>query len=127
VYRVEEKVEREYERTWPDGERSPGVSRFLGAASPGDEPRAVRGVLGRPACAAGPEDPRGNVALHANVVAEPLTPGAPDWDGMAILHFRTAHDLRERFYDSDAAGRPSRRTSRSSAAGAGLFTQASGS
>ena len=40
-----------------------------------------------------------------NVVSAALTPGAPDWDGMAILHFRTAEDLRERFYDSDAGRR----------------------
>ena len=40
-----------------------------------------------------------------NVVVEPLTPDAPEVDGIAQLYFRTAHDLHERFYDSEAGRR----------------------
>ncbi len=40
-----------------------------------------------------------------NVVVEPLTPEAPEVDGIAQLYFRTAHDLHERFYDSEAGRR----------------------
>jgi uncharacterized protein (TIGR02118 family) len=36
-----------------------------------------------------------------NVFDEALTPGAPNWDGVAELHFRSSHDLINRFYDSD--------------------------
>jgi len=35
-----------------------------------------------------------------NVVVEPLTPDAPDVDGIAQLSFRTADDFHERYYDS---------------------------
>lgn len=40
-----------------------------------------------------------------NVVVEPLTAGAPEVDGIAQLYFRTAHDLHERFYDSESGRR----------------------
>lgn len=36
-----------------------------------------------------------------NVVRTPLTPDAPDVDGMAQLHFRSLDDFRERFHASD--------------------------
>jgi hypothetical protein len=36
-----------------------------------------------------------------NVVVEPITPDAPEIDGIAELRFRSVADLRERFYDSD--------------------------
>jgi len=35
-----------------------------------------------------------------NVVVEPLTPGAPEVDGIAELGFASIQDLRERMYDS---------------------------
>jgi hypothetical protein len=35
-----------------------------------------------------------------NVVVEPLTPGAPDIDGIAELSFRSEADRQERMYDS---------------------------
>jgi uncharacterized protein (TIGR02118 family) len=37
-----------------------------------------------------------------NVVVAPITPDAPEVDGIAELHFRSVADLRDRFYDSDA-------------------------
>lgn len=36
-----------------------------------------------------------------NVVVAPVTPGSPEVDGVAEMRFRSATDLRERFYDSD--------------------------
>ncbi|MGH9032509.1 MAG: EthD domain-containing protein [Acidimicrobiia bacterium] len=35
-----------------------------------------------------------------NIVVEPLTPGAPEVDGIAELGFASVGDLRERMYDS---------------------------
>jgi hypothetical protein len=40
-----------------------------------------------------------------NVVVRALTPAAPEVDGIAELHFRTAKDLRDRFYDSEEGRR----------------------
>lgn len=102
VYQVEEKTEREYDRTWPAGEQSPGVKSFFLAlrrqALTHDEFAAYWGDRHAPLA----------LKIHVgmwrytrNVVSTALTPGAPDWDGMAILHFRSAQDLRERFYDSE--------------------------
>ena len=103
VYSVEEKVERDYLRDWPDGARSPGVkSFFLALRHPEmshDEFAAYWGDRHAPLA----------LKIHVgmwrytrNVVTEALTEDAADWDGMAILHFRSAFDLRERFYDSEA-------------------------
>ena len=47
-----------------------------------------------------------------NVVVEPLTPDAPEVDGIAQLYFRTAHDFHERYYDSEAGRQPRRRRRR---------------
>jgi uncharacterized protein (TIGR02118 family) len=102
VYAVDEKVERDYDCTWPVGERSPGVkSFFLALRHPEmshDEFAAYWGEKHAPLA----------LKIHVgmwrytrNVVSRPLTADAPDWDGMAILHFRSSFDLRERFYDSD--------------------------
>ena len=44
-----------------------------------------------------------------NVVAETLTPGAPEVDGIAELGFRTLHDVHERMYDSPAGAEIIRR------------------
>jgi uncharacterized protein (TIGR02118 family) len=103
VYAVEETIEREYERTWPIGERSPGVKSFFLA---GRHPKMTHDEF---AAYWGNQHAPLALRIHVgmwrytrNVVTGPLTAGAPDWDGMAILHFRTAQDLRERFYDSEA-------------------------
>jgi uncharacterized protein (TIGR02118 family) len=40
-----------------------------------------------------------------NVVVAPLTPDAPEVDGIAEMRFRSVADLRERFYDSEAGQR----------------------
>ena len=36
-----------------------------------------------------------------NPVLETLTPGSPEVDGVAEMHFRSATDLRDRFFASD--------------------------
>ena len=44
-----------------------------------------------------------------NVVIDPLTPGAPEVDGVAELGFRTLRDVHERMYDSPAGAEIIRR------------------
>lgn len=36
-----------------------------------------------------------------NVVTASLSPDAPQWDGIAELHFKTPEDMRDRMYDSE--------------------------
>ena len=106
AYLVEEKVEREFERTWPVGERSPGVkSFFLALRNPAMTHDEFARYWGEQHAPLALKIHIGMWRYTRNVVAEALTPGAPDWDGMAILHFRTSEDLRERFYDSDEGRR----------------------
>jgi uncharacterized protein (TIGR02118 family) len=99
---VNEKVEREYDRTWPTGERSPGVkSFFLALRRPDMTHGQFADYWGNQHAPLALKIHVGMWRYTRNVVTEALTPGAPNWDGAAILHFRTARDLRERFYDSD--------------------------
>jgi uncharacterized protein (TIGR02118 family) len=44
-----------------------------------------------------------------NIVVEPVTPGAPEVDGIAELGFRTLRDVHERIYDSPAGAEIIRR------------------
>jgi uncharacterized protein (TIGR02118 family) len=44
-----------------------------------------------------------------NVVTEPVTPGAPEVDGIAELGFRSIRDVHERMYDSPAGAEIIRR------------------
>lgn len=103
VYQVEESVEREYERSWAVGERSPGVkSYYLMLRNPAMTHKEATDYWGEQHAPLALKIHIGMWRYARNVVSQALTPGAPDWDGMAILHFRSAFDLRERFYDSDA-------------------------
>lgn len=95
-YRVVEHVQRDYERTWEIEERSPGekliaplrraegltheqfVEHWLGAHSP----LALKHVLGM-------------WRYVTNVVVEPLTPRAPEIDGIVEVHY-----LEQRQFDS---------------------------
>jgi uncharacterized protein (TIGR02118 family) len=106
AYAVAERVQIDYERTWPDGEPSPGVRRmsFLHRAD----------GISREEMSAHWSDVHAPLArVHhpaiwryvQNTVVEPLTPGAPDIDAVAELHFRSREDLRDRFYDSDEGRR----------------------
>ena len=37
-----------------------------------------------------------------NLVDQPLTPGAPGYNGVAMLYFPTQQDLEQRLYDTPA-------------------------
>jgi uncharacterized protein (TIGR02118 family) len=102
AYLVDERVQIDWTRDWPDGTPTPAIEQIP----------FVRKL---------PELTRAQFAAHwsdkhtllvpihhpgvaryvQNVVVERLTPEAPEFDGVAQLYFRTAHDLHERYYDSD--------------------------
>lgn len=100
-YRVDEAVQRDYERTWPAGAPSPGA-KLIGLLRRTEAmtheqfaehwlhthaPLALKHVLGM-------------TRYVINVVREPLTPGAPEVDGIVEVQFATLEDLRNRRYDS---------------------------
>jgi uncharacterized protein (TIGR02118 family) len=99
AYRVDERVVIDYERTWPEGERSPGVKYMsLMRRAPG---------LSREEMDAYWRDHHTPIALEHhdgmwkyvhNVVREPLTLDPPEVDGLVEMHFPTVDDFRERFF-----------------------------
>jgi uncharacterized protein (TIGR02118 family) len=91
-----------WERTWPDGERAPGVKMvsFMRRADGLTHQQFVRHWTERHA----PLARRHHVGLWnytQNVVRRAYTPGGGRIDGIAELHFRSRADFEERFFDSD--------------------------
>jgi uncharacterized protein (TIGR02118 family) len=106
AYLVDERVRIDDHRDWPPGEESPGIGRISFV-------RALPG-LGRAEMARHWGEVHWPIArVHhpalwryvQNVVVEPITPDAPEVDGIAELRFRSVADLRERFYDSEEGKR----------------------
>jgi uncharacterized protein (TIGR02118 family) len=102
AYVVDEQVQWDYVRDWPEGEVTPGVKRIS----------FVRRLpaLTRTEFATHWTDVHAPLArVHhpaiwryvQNVVVDAITPDAPEVDGVAELQFRTYDDLRHRMYDSD--------------------------
>jgi hypothetical protein len=100
-YLVTESVPRDYdERTWRDGERTPGVKLVTLFEKP--ERLSHEEFIER---WHGSHTPL-SLEIHPmwcyvrNVVARRLTPDAPDWKGIVDEQFRTAEDLTDpaRFY-----------------------------
>lgn len=102
AYVVDEHVRIDDHRDWPPGVELPGIGRISFV-------RALPG-LGRAEMARHWGDVHWPIArVHhpalwryvQNVVVDPITPDAPEVDGIAELRFRSVADLRGRFYDSD--------------------------
>jgi len=88
VYLVEERVQRDYERAWPDGEASPGLKlvaplsrvngltheQFVEHWTNTHSELALKHVLGMG-------------RYVTNVVVRALTPGAPEIDGIVEVHY----------------------------------------
>jgi uncharacterized protein (TIGR02118 family) len=99
-YRVDERVR------WDRGPPAPAVVRFsfvrrrpsLTRAQFADHWSDVHAPLAR-------RHHPGLWRYAQNVVVAPLTPGAPEVDGIAELGFRTVEDLRDRMYDSTTGRR----------------------
>jgi uncharacterized protein (TIGR02118 family) len=101
TYRVREVIQKEYERDWPVGQRSPGIKsvypvtrtdwltpeQFASHWHNGHGPLALKHHIGLS-------------KYVQNVVLESLSEGAPHFDGIAELHFPTSEDKRDRSIDS---------------------------
>ena len=101
AYRAEEIVRRDYERTWGEGEPSPGLSLVclvrrkpdLSWQAYSDHWRNNHGPLAL-------RRQPGFWRYVQNHVLERLTPDTPDFDGIGELHFRTAQDSLDAMFDS---------------------------
>jgi uncharacterized protein (TIGR02118 family) len=102
LYRASEFIERDYDRTWPDGEVSPGIKSFYLALKRADiTHEQMARHWGETHAPLALKHHVGMWRYARNVFDEALTPDAPNWDGVAELHFRSSDDLINRFYDSD--------------------------
>ena len=106
LYRIDERLQWDYQRDWPLGRRSPGFNRIAFVVRRADLSRAefarhwdeVHGPLAR-------RHHPGIWRYVQNVAVERLTRGAPDWDGFAELHFRDREDFERRYFDSERGRR----------------------
>lgn len=106
AWRVHEIRAKRYDRDWPDGEASPGVTQYsLMRAADGRSADACRQhwrEVHRPLAL------RIHVGLWSYVqdhVQETLTSTGGDVIGHAQLHFRSHADMREKLFDSEAGKR----------------------
>jgi uncharacterized protein (TIGR02118 family) len=101
AYLVDERIQIDWTRDWPDGTPTPAIEQvpFVRKvdkltrdefATHWSEKHTLLVPVHHP----------GVARYVQNVVIEPLTPDAPEFDGVAQLYFRTAHDYHERYYDS---------------------------
>lgn len=102
VYHVAERVQLDDGQVPIEGARSPGVKAIYLV-------RRAAGLSSREAAERWRKHAPLAVKHHAgmskyvqNGVIASLTPGAPRVDGVAVLHFPTLEDLRQRMYDSEA-------------------------
>jgi uncharacterized protein (TIGR02118 family) len=102
AYQVDEVVQRDYERTWPTGEVSPGVKIVCFVKRRPD--------LSHEAYSAHWRERHGPLALAhqpgfwhyvQNHVVERLTDETPEFDGIGELHFRTADGVKDGMFDSE--------------------------
>lgn len=106
AWRVNEVRQIVYDRSWPDGEQSPGfanVSLLRPAAGRSHEACSKHWELRH-----GPLAKRVHVGLWGyvqNHVLEALGPAGRDVFGVGVLHFRNQRDFRERMFDSEAGRR----------------------
>ncbi|HXY91288.1 MAG TPA: EthD domain-containing protein [Acidimicrobiia bacterium] len=106
AYRVDEVVQRDYDRTWPTGVRSPGVKlvcfvRRRPDLSPEAYSRHWRERHGPLALAHQP----GFWHYVQNHVVERLTDETPDYDGIGELHFRSAPEVQTGMFDTEEGQR----------------------
>ncbi|MGH9048509.1 MAG: EthD domain-containing protein [Acidimicrobiia bacterium] len=99
AYRVTERVVKDYDRTWPDGARSPGVKYVsLMRRAPGSSPQEFDAYWRDRHTPVALEHHGGMWKYVQNVVREPMTADAPPFDGMVEMHFPTVEEFRERFF-----------------------------
>jgi uncharacterized protein (TIGR02118 family) len=106
AWRVREVCAKTYDRSWPDGIVSPGITQYSLV-----RPARSRG---RAECSRYWREKHVPLALRVHVglwnyvqdhVLETLTERGGDVLGHAALHFRSEDDLREKLFDSEAGAR----------------------
>jgi uncharacterized protein (TIGR02118 family) len=105
-YEVQEVVQREYERTWPAGEASPGVKIVCLVQRRPD--------LSQEAYSEHWRERHGPLALAhqpgfwhyvQNHVVSRLTDSTPEFHGIGELHFRSTDAVHDGMFDSDEGAR----------------------
>jgi uncharacterized protein (TIGR02118 family) len=106
AWRVNEVRAKIYDRSWPDGVPSPGLTQYTLVRPAPDR---------RPAdCSRHWRERHIPLALRIHIglwsytqdhVVETLTPAGGDLLGHAALHFRSEADLRDKLFDSEAGAR----------------------
>ncbi len=104
AYHVEEIVQKDYQRAWPEGTRSPGFKMIAFLHRRADLTQAEfsqhwRERHGPLAVARQP----GFWRYVQNHAAGRLTDASPEWDGFGEIHYRTVEDALTRSYDSEEA------------------------
>jgi uncharacterized protein (TIGR02118 family) len=106
AYLVDERIQIDWTRGWPDGEPTPAVEHLAFV------PR-IPSVTHEQFAEHWSERHTPLVRVHhpgmaryvQNVITVPLTPVARELDGVAQLYFRTSYDLHERYFDSEEGQR----------------------
>jgi uncharacterized protein (TIGR02118 family) len=106
AYLVEERIQIEWQRDWPDGTVTPAIEQlaFVPRIAPLTREQFAEHWSERHTPLVRIHHP-GVARYVQNVIIDALTPDARDLDGLAQLYFRTAHDLHERYYDSEEGER----------------------
>ena len=102
AYLVDERIQIEWSRDWSDGAVTPAIEQLAFV------PR-VASITHEQFAEHWSERHTPLVRVHhpgmaryvQNVIVEPLTPVTGELDGVAQLYVRTAHDLHERYFDSE--------------------------
>jgi uncharacterized protein (TIGR02118 family) len=98
AYRVDEVLHWDYERDWPEGERSPGVVVFYFVRRREDlsQEEFMRRYRDGHAPLAREHHP--GIWRYAQSYVADRSEGAPVWHAISQLHFRSEEDFRKRFY-----------------------------
>jgi uncharacterized protein (TIGR02118 family) len=106
AYLVDERVQIEWTRDWPDGEPTPAFEQlaYVPRIPSISHDQFAEHWSERHTPLVHVHHP-GMARYVQNVITEPLTLDARELDGVAQLYFRTAYDLRERYFDSEEGQR----------------------
>ena len=106
AYLVDERVQIDWTRDWPDGEATPAIEQlaYVPRIASVTREEFAEHWSDRHTPLVHVHHP-GMARYVQNVIIEPLTPVAQELDGVAQLYFRTAYDLHERYFDSEEGRR----------------------
>jgi len=106
AYLVDERIQIEWTRDWPDREATPGIEHvaFVPRISTVTHEQFAEHWSERHTPLVHVHHP-GMARYVQNVIVQPLTPVTGELDGVAQLYFRTSYDLHERYFDSEEGQR----------------------